>query len=121
MRISVKRMYEDPHRSDGLRILVDRLWPRGIRKENLRHDRWLKEVAPSAELRTWYGHRPDRFREFARLYRTELRRGKASEALKELREHGRARRLTLLTATRDVDRSGAKVLADVLSRARQGG
>jgi len=88
MRISVKRMYEDPHRSDGLRILVDRLWPRGIRKENLRHDRWLKEVAPSAELRTWYGHRPDRFREFARLYRTELRRGKASEALKELREHG---------------------------------
>jgi uncharacterized protein YeaO (DUF488 family) len=115
MRISVKRVYEEPHRSDGLRVLVDRLWPRGIRKEELPHDRWLKEVAPTTELRTWYGHRPDRFREFARRYRRELRTGKASEALKDLRGLSRGRPLTLLTATRDVDRSAAKVLADVLS------
>lgn len=121
MRISVKRVYEEPHRSDGLRILVDRLWPRGIRKEGLPHDRWLKEVAPSTELRKWYGHKPDRFREFARRYRRELRSGVASEALKELRGLSRARRLTLLTATRDVDRSGAQVLADILSQAHQDG
>jgi uncharacterized protein YeaO (DUF488 family) len=121
MRIAVKRVYEEPHRSDGLRVLVDRLWPRGIRKEELLHDRWLKEVAPSTELRKWYGHRPDRFREFARRYRREIRSGKASEALEDLRGLSRGRPVTLLTATRDVDRSGAQVLADVLSQASEDG
>lgn len=112
--VRVKRVYEEPDPADGLRILVDRLWPRGVRKQDLAHDVWLKDAAPSGDLRTWYGHRPERFEEFARRYRKELRSGASADALEQLRQKAGSQTLTLLTATRDVERSAAAVLAKVL-------
>lgn len=112
--VRVKRVYEEPDPTDGLRILVDRLWPRGVRKQHLAHDAWLKDAAPSSDLRTWYGHRPERFEEFARRYRHELRSGAPAGALEQLRQKAGSQTLTLLTATRDVERSGAAVLAEML-------
>jgi uncharacterized protein YeaO (DUF488 family) len=120
--VRVKRVYEPSDPTDGVRVLVDRLWPRGVRKEDLAHDAWLKDVAPSGDLRTWYGHRPERFERFARRYREELGSGAAADALGQLRESVRSRTVTLLTATRDVERSGAAVLAEVLAEGgRRGG
>ena len=107
-------MYEDPEPDDGVRVLVDRLWPRGVRKDDLLHDAWSKEVAPSSELRTWYGHRPERFDDFATRYREELRSGARADVLASLRAQARSGTVTLLTATRDVDRSAAAVLADAV-------
>lgn len=115
----VRRVYDDPSPEDGVRVLVDRLWPRGLRKERAHLDRWAKELAPSPDLRRWYGHRPERFEDFTRRYREELSRPDASEVLGELRALARRGTLTLLTATRDVERSGAWVLAEVL-RGRPG-
>jgi uncharacterized protein YeaO (DUF488 family) len=112
--VEVQRIYE-ARAASGYRVLVDRLWPRGIRKEDAGLDEWCKDVAPSTELRRWYGHAPERFHEFARRYREELRRPPASEALAHLRAAARGRRIVLLTATRDVDRSGARVLRDRLA------
>lgn len=114
--VRVKRVYEEPDPTDGLRILVDRLWPRGVGKQDLPHDAWLKDAAPSSELRTWYGHRPERFEEFARRYRKELRSGAPAAALEQLRQKAGSQTVTLLTATRDMDRSGAAVLAEMLRR-----
>lgn len=113
--IEVARVYEDPGRS-GIerRVLVDRLWPRGIKKEAIDLDEWVKDVAPTTELRRWYGHVPDRFDEFARCYRTELAREPALPVVNHLRRLARRHRLVLLTATRDVERSGAEVLRSVL-------
>lgn len=109
---TVGRVYEDS--SDGYRVLVDRLWPRGVSKEAARLDEWLKDVAPSPELRKWYGHVVDRFEEFARRYRAELEEPPASEVVARLRDLAKDRRVVLLTATRDVPHSGARVLLDVL-------
>ena len=114
MRVQVRRVYEDPEPGDGARVLVDRLWPRGVAKERLHLDRWAREAAPSTELRTWYGHQPERFDEFRRRYLTELKAPAAAEAVQELRRLAEGAGVTLLTATRDVDRSGAQVLADAL-------
>lgn len=97
-----------------MRILVDRLWPRGLRKDDAELDAWRKDVAPSTELREFYGHRPERFAEFAKRYRAELRRADSKQAVDELIALARRRRITLLTATRDVARSGAAVLASHL-------
>lgn len=115
-RISVRRIYDRPDASEGRRVLVDRLWPRGVAKERAPLDEWCKTVAPSAELRQWYGHAPERFEEFARRYRAELGRQPARAAVDQLLDQAGKRRLTLVTATRDVDRSGATVLADHLRR-----
>ena len=116
-RIDIVRVYADPGRKRGqYRALVDRLWPRGIRKEALDFDAWEKDAAPSTELRRWYAHEPDRFGEFARRYRAELAHPPASELLDRLRAIATKRPVVLLTATRDVDHSGAKVLRDVLQR-----
>lgn len=112
--VRVKRVYEEPVPTDGLRILVDRLWPRGVRKQDLVHDDWVKDLAPSSALRTWYGHRPERFEEFTRRYRNELGSGASADALEQLRHKAGSQTLTLLTATRDVERSGAAVLAEML-------
>ena len=114
--VEVIRAYEDPGRRPGEhRVLVDRLWPRGVQKAALDFDEWTKDAAPSAELRRWYGHDPERFSEFARRYKAELERDPGASTVERLRElvrgHGR---LVLLTATRDVEHSGAAVLADVL-------
>jgi len=109
--IQAKRVYDRPEPTDGRRVLVDRLWPRGLRKESANWDEWLKDAAPSAELRTWYGHDPARFAEFAKRYRAELAH---TEALRTLRGYAAEGPLTLLTATRDLEHAQATVLADLL-------
>ena len=99
---------------DGYRVLVDRLWPRGVRKDAQYWDEWLKDVAPSADLRRWYNHDPARYEEFRRRYWDELRHPARSAALEHLRQLARERPLVLLTATRDVARSQAPILAAYL-------
>lgn len=115
-RIRYRRVYEDTAPDDGKRVLVDRVWPRGMRKEDAHLDEWLRDVAPSSELRKWYGHEPGRFTEFRRRYLAELRddagHREAAEHLRDLAAH---HRLTLLTATKDVDHSQAAVLAEWLT------
>lgn len=113
-RVRVRRVYEDPEPGDGTRVLVDRIWPRGLTKARAALDEWCKDVAPSGELRTWYGHDPDRFAEFARRYRLELQDSKRAEVLAHLRGLSDDRQLTLLTATKQADISEAAVLADLL-------
>lgn len=118
-RIVVVRMYEDPGRSGAEhRVLVDRLWPRGLTKDAVDLDEWAKDAAPSAELRRWYGHDPERFPEFAHRYRAELQAGPGALAVAALRHQARRHRLVLLTATRDVQHSGAEVLRGTLSAGR---
>jgi uncharacterized protein YeaO (DUF488 family) len=107
--VAVRRIY-DAVDGGGQRVLVDRLWPRGLTKADAALDEWLKDAAPSTELRRWYGHDVDRFAEFARRYRTELRQGPAADAVRHLVELRRAGAVTLLTATRDLEHSGAAVL-----------
>lgn len=113
--VRVARVYDDPSDNDGVRVLVDRIWPRGLSKQNAAVDEWCKAVAPSTALRQWYGHDPQRFEEFARRYRRELDDADAAAALQHLRELAQARTVTLLTATRDVAISQAAVLADLLA------
>ena len=115
MNVMLKRAYDAPADSDGERILVDRLWPRGLSKDRARIDHWLKEVAPSTELRTWYHHDPQRFTEFTRRYHDELTQPERAEALAHLRILAKDRNLTLLTASKAVDISEATVLAEMLS------
>jgi uncharacterized protein YeaO (DUF488 family) len=113
--IRVRRVYEEPSADDGARVLVDRLWPRGESKENAHLDEWAKDVAPSNELRMWYGHDPERFDEFRSRYEAELAAPAAQEGLGRLRGLAAGGRpLTLLTATRELDLSHATVLADLL-------
>ncbi|MFJ6212537.1 DUF488 domain-containing protein [Streptomyces sp. NPDC092296] len=109
--ITCRRIYEEASPADGVRVLVDRIWPRGVRKEDAHLDEWLREVAPSADLRHWYGHQPERFAEFRRRYERELRDPRRQEALEHLREIAEHDGITLLTATRDVDHSQAAVIA----------
>lgn len=116
MDIVVKRVQDEPAQNDGTRVLVDRVWPRGISKEKAALDEWNKDVAPSTELRTWYGHDPEKFEEFSRRYRQELDSAEGEEALSALRESVRGERLTLLTASKAVEISQAVVLKDLLSR-----
>jgi uncharacterized protein YeaO (DUF488 family) len=113
--VRVRRAYEQPRADDGRRILVDRVWPRGLSREDAHLDEWCKEVAPSADLRTWYGHAPDRFEEFGRRYRAELEEPERAEALAHLRRLAAAGPLTLLTGARRSDISQATVLAELLS------
>jgi uncharacterized protein YeaO (DUF488 family) len=115
--IEVVRVHEDAGRRPGdHRVLVDRLWPRGIPKAALDLDEWAKDAAPSTDLRRWYGHEPARFVEFSRRYRAELERDPGASAVERLRAlAGGHDRLVLLTATRDVEHSGATVLAEVLA------
>ncbi len=112
----MRRVYEEPEPRDGARVLVDRIWPRGLSKEKAHLEEWCKAVAPSTELRTWYGHDPARFEEFGRRYRAELEDPERAAALEHLRELARSRTVTLLTATRQADISEAVVLADLLRR-----
>jgi len=113
-RVNVRRIYEPPEQTDGTRVLVDRLWPRGVSKERAHLDLWLKAVAPSSELREWYGHVPERFDEFAARYRDELRDTDRAAAFSQLRELSTQGALTLLTASRAVEISEATVLATLL-------
>jgi uncharacterized protein YeaO (DUF488 family) len=112
--IRVRRVYDAPSPDDGARVLVDRIWPRGLRKDAARLDEWAKDVAPSTGLRTWYGHDPAKFGEFRRRYLGELSGGAERTALEHLRARAAAGPLTLLTATRDAEHSQAAVLAELL-------
>ncbi len=110
--VQTKRVYETPSEDDGFRVLVDRLWPRGISKERAALDLWLKEVAPSPDLRKWFGHDPARWDEFRRRYRGELRQNNgALVPLKEYLQHGN---VTLVYAARDEAHNGALVLKELL-------
>ena len=110
--VRLKRAYLPPSPDDGTRVLVDRLWPRGLRKSDAAIDRWLKEVAPSTELRRWFGHDPSRWEEFGRRYRAELSRDAAP--LNELRKAAHGARLTLVYAARDEVHNEAVILHDLL-------
>jgi uncharacterized protein YeaO (DUF488 family) len=117
--IRVRRVYDDPSRDDGARALVDRIWPRGLRKDAAHIDDWVKDEAPSSELRKWYGHDPAKFPEFRRRYLAELDEDTPRAALARLRELAAAGPVTLLTATRDVEHSQAAVLAELLRSGRR--
>ncbi|MGH6977597.1 MAG: DUF488 domain-containing protein [Stellaceae bacterium] len=112
-RVQLKRAYDPPSSRDGMRVLVDRLWPRGVRKAKARIDLWLRDVAPSATLRQWFGHDPARWSEFRRRYRAELKR--QPEALARLRMLARQGRITLVFGARDARRNQAVVLKELLA------
>jgi uncharacterized protein YeaO (DUF488 family) len=112
--VRVRRIYEEPSPQDGTRVLVDRIWPRGLTKGKADLDEWCKEIAPSTPLRKWYDHDPERFEEFRRRYRAELEQPQRAAALQHLGELAKDRPLTLLTATKQPDISEAMVLADIL-------
>ncbi len=113
-QFEVYRIY-DADQGRGYRVLVDRLWPRGVSKEKAAVDEWAKDVAPSDQLRRWYGHEPDKFAEFARRYRAELTASPGKEAVARLRATSKNKPVMLLTATRDVEHSGAAVLLTALA------
>jgi uncharacterized protein YeaO (DUF488 family) len=113
--IGIKRVYDKAAGDDGVRILIDRLWPRGLSKANLRLDAWPRALSPSTELRKWYGHDPKLFAEFRRRYRKELAGQK--EELGALRTMIKGRKTTLLTATRELELSHAVVLRELLEKA----
>jgi uncharacterized protein YeaO (DUF488 family) len=112
--IRVRRVYDEPAEQDGARVLVDRIWPRGLRKEAAHLDDWAKDVAPSAGLRTWYEHDPAKFDEFRRRYTAELAEPDQRAALDRIRALAAAGPVTLLTATKDPSISQAAVLAAML-------
>lgn len=110
--VRIKRAYEPPSDDDGYRVLVDRLWPRGVSREGARLDEWARDLAPSTELRRWFGHEAGRFEEFRRRYTAELAAHEAR--LEELRRRARGGTVTLVYGARDTERNGAVVLAEVL-------
>ncbi|MFA5662696.1 DUF488 domain-containing protein [Castellaniella sp.] len=112
--IHIKRAYEAPDDTDGLRVLVDRLWPRGLSKATFRYDLWCKDLAPSTALRTWFGHKPQRWDGFRQDYLKELQTPEVQQRLKMLLDQAGDRSLTLLYAARDTEHNQAVVLADVL-------
>jgi uncharacterized protein YeaO (DUF488 family) len=111
--IQIKRTYDPPERRDGLRILVERLWPRGMKKEAVAADSWMKDVAPSTELRRWFGHRVERWDEFRRRYRAELSRNPAG--WKPILDNSKHGTVTLLYSAHDPSHNGAVVLRDYLA------
>jgi uncharacterized protein YeaO (DUF488 family) len=114
MALRSKRAYEAAEASDGYRVLIDRLWPRGVSKERARIDEWARELAPSSELRRWFGHDPDKFEEFRQRYLAELRAHK--DKLADLRRRARTDRVTLVYGARDTEHNDAVVLAELLRR-----
>jgi len=113
MNVMLKRAYESPAKTDGERILVDRLWPRGLLKAEAEIDLWLKDIAPSTELRQWFGHDPEKWSEFKKRYSAEL---KNNPALSELQARSRQRDITLVYATKDQLHNQAVVLKQILER-----
>jgi uncharacterized protein YeaO (DUF488 family) len=117
MDVRLKRAYEPAAASDGERILIDRMWPRGVTREAARLSEWARELAPSTELRRWFAHDPARFAEFRRRYITELAAQEGK--LRELRRRARAGTVTLVYAARDTEHNDAVVLAEILRRGRR--
>ena len=114
MTMKIARIYDPPESGDGVRVLADRLWPRGVRKDDPRFDRWVKDVAPSSELRRWYNHDPARYDEFVARYEDELRNPVAADALDGLRRLADEGPITLLTSAKDVEHGHLAVLARLL-------
>lgn len=115
MKIAIKRVYEEPVPGDGARILVDRLWPRGVSKERAKLDLWLKDIAPSTELREWFGHDPEKWVEFQEKYKIELANNKEPvAALKKIVKQNKT--VTLLYAAKDAEHNEAVVIANLLSK-----
>lgn len=112
MKIEIKRIYEDAAKNDGTRILVDRIWPRGVSKNEAHLDGWMKEIAPSTELRKWFGHKDELFQEFSEKYETELKN--KPEPIKELLEKADKKTLTLLYGAKDETHNQAVVLKNFL-------
>jgi uncharacterized protein YeaO (DUF488 family) len=115
-QIRLKRIYDDPAADDGTRILVDRLWPRGLTKAAARIDLWLRELGPSDDLRNWYGHEPARWKEFAVSFQRELK--DKTELLDQIRAHAKAGPVTLLVAAKDMAHSNGAVILRRLSRGK---
>ncbi len=114
IRVGYRRIYDEGSPSEGVPVLVDGIWPRGMRKQDARWDRWVRDVAPSTELRRWYGHEPGRFSGFRRRYLAELREPRRRRAALELRDMASRDGVVLLTAARDLEHSQAAVLAEWL-------
>ncbi len=114
-RVRLARVYDEPEADEGKRVLVDRLWPRGMKKTDPRVGHWLPAVAPSTELRHWYDHKPERYDDFAARYTEELQSGEEAAAFDELRAMVSAGPVTLVTATREVELSHLTVLAKLLT------
>ncbi|MFL5432698.1 MAG: DUF488 domain-containing protein [Myxococcales bacterium] len=115
--ILLKRAYDPAGGDDGYRVLVERLWPRGVRKTDLQLDAWMKDIAPSHELRRWFGHDPARWSEFVTRYRRELREGPAAEALAELARRASVGMVTLVYSARDETHNSAVALRGEIERA----
>lgn len=113
MNVKLKRVYEEPEPRDGFRILVDRLWPRGLTKEKAAADLWLKDIAPSTELRKWFNHDPEKWKEFQKKYQQELKENK--EAVSVLKEHLKKGPVTLLYAAKDQEHNEAQVIKEFVS------
>jgi len=114
MPIGTKRAYEKPSPQDGYRVLVDGLWPRGLTKDKLQIADWMRGIAPSAPLRKWYGHQPERWEEFRKKFRAELAKSPRKELLEGLVERARGEKLTLVFAARDALRCNATVIAELI-------
>jgi len=112
--IRLKRAYDEPADNDGVRVLVDGMWPRGVAKADARIDEWLKALAPSKSLRQWFNHDADKFDEFRERFKQELQHGDAADALAQLRDYYRQGRVTLVYAARDTRHNNAVVLKEVL-------
>jgi uncharacterized protein YeaO (DUF488 family) len=121
MAARLKRAYEPPAPDDGERYLVERLWPRGVTRADLDLTAWLKDLAPSTELRKWYGHQPERYAEFARRYEAELAAPEKRTALNDLARKSRDGNVTLVFSTKETALSGAAILNEVISRAGDAG
>ena len=117
--IRIKRVYDAPEPKDGHRVLVDRLWPRGLTKDEAHVDAWMKDLAPSDELRRWFAHDPERFAEFRRRYREELRQEPARSQLAELARRAARETISLVYGAKDVEHNNAVVLADELEQRRR--
>lgn len=115
-KVSIRRAYEDPGRNDGYRVLVDRIWPRGRRKEELALDEWAKDLAPSTALRKWFGHDPERWEGFRERYRNELAAPEARQRLHALVEAAGERPLTLVYSAKDEQHNQAVVLREAIAR-----
>lgn len=114
--IKVKRIYDPPSPDDGKRILIDRLWPRGMKKEKAHIDEWLKEISPSNELRKWYSHDPAKWTEFKKRYRAEI--SKQTELLKKIKNEGKKGTVTLLFSTKELELNNAVALKEIIEGTR---
>jgi uncharacterized protein YeaO (DUF488 family) len=116
LAIKIKRVYDPPEASDGARILIDRLWPRGIAKDRARIDEWLKEIAPSEQLRQWFGHQPERWEAFQKRYHEELTSTEKPELIQRIKSLAKKDTVTLLFTAKDAEHNNAVALASFLKR-----